>query len=158
MQIILGRRLKFAFHSLWIYTMKRCLQQAVAGLVFALLPTLALAQGLSREAPKDVKPAVIGVSATPPVITVNGQPDRLSPGARIRDLNNMLVLSGSLAGKNLYTVYRRDSAGLVHEVWLLTAEEYQKLGGANVGDPNGFARFLELLNLIFAARVAKAVP
>jgi hypothetical protein len=156
-RIILGRRLKSLLHSLWIYTMNRCLQQAVAGLALVLLSSVALAQVLTREAPKDVKPAVIGVSATPPVITVNGQPDRLSPGARIRDLNNMLVLSGSLAGKNLYTVYRRDSAGLVHEVWLLTAEEYQKLGGANAGDPNGFARFVELLNLIFAARVAKAV-
>ena len=137
--------------------MNRCLQQALAGLALVLLPTIALAQGLSREAPKDVKPAVIAVSATPPVITVNGQPDRLSPGARIRDLNNMLVLSGALAGKSLYTVYRRDSAGLVHEVWLLTAEEYQKLGGTNAGDPNGIARFVELLNLIFAARVAKAI-
>jgi hypothetical protein len=133
--------------------MNRCLQKAVAGLAFALLSTLALAQGFTREAPKDVKPAVIGVSATPPIITVNGQPDRLSPGARIRDLNNMLVLSGSLVDKNYYTVYRRDSAGLVHEVWLLTAEEYQKLGGV---DNSASKAFFDLLSLIFSARAAKA--
>ena len=41
----------------------------------------------------------------------------------------MLVLSGSVVGKTLPVVYRRDAAGLVHEVWILTAEEYSKLGG-----------------------------
>ena len=123
-----------------------------AGIAFTA--TVALAQGFVREAPKDVKPAVIAVSATPPIITVNGVADRLSPGARVHDLNNMLVLSGSLAGKTLYTVYRRDAAGLVHEVWLLTAEEYTKVGGVSQGDPNGIKRFIELLNLIWGTRAA----
>ena len=150
-RIILGRRLKSALHSLWIYTMNRCLQQALASLALVLLPAIALAQGLAREAPKDVKPAVIAVSATPPVITVNGQPDRLSPGARIRDLNNMLVLSGGIVGKTLPVVYRRDAAGLVHEAWILSDAEYTKLGGAGTG-PQGHLRFLELLAVIFGAR------
>jgi hypothetical protein len=105
-----------------------------------------------REAPKDVKPAIISVSTTPPVIAVDGVVDRFSPGARIRDRNNMLVLSGQLAGKTLYTVYRRDAAGLVHEVWLLNYEEYAKVGGVNLGDPNGYLRFYELLNLVWSAR------
>lgn len=136
--------------------MNRCLQQALAGLGFALLAATAAAQSIVREAPKDVKPAVMAVSATPPAITLNGQPDRLSPGVRIRDLNNMLVLSGTLANQSHYTVYKRDGAGLVHEVWLLTADEYQKVGGVNVGDPNGYARFVELLNLVFSLRGSKA--
>lgn len=123
-----------------------------AAAAFACMSTLAQAQGVIREAPKDVRPAVMAVSATPPVITLEGKPDRLSPGARIRDTNNMLVLSASLAGKSVYTVYRRDSAGLVHEVWLLTAAEYEKLGGTSAGDPDGYKRFYELLNLIWSAR------
>ena len=135
--------------------MTRWIVSAVLGLA-CMAAGSSFAQGLTREAPKDVKPAVIGVSATPPIITVNGQPDRLSPGVRIRDLNNMLVLSGSLANQRHYTVYKRDSAGLVHEVWLLTADEYAKLGGADAGDPNGINRFIELLNLIFSVRAAKA--
>ena len=107
---------------------------------------------LRREAPRDVKPAVITVSATPPIILVDGVADRFSPGARIRDRNNMLVLTGQLAGKTLYTVYRRDAAGMVHEVWLLNQEEYTKVGGVSTGDPQGYLRFYELLNLVWAAR------
>jgi hypothetical protein len=134
--------------------MQRWIPAALIGL---LTVGSALSQGFVREAPKDVKPAVIAVSATPPVITVNGQPDRLSPGSRVRDLNNMLVLSGALAGKTLHTVYKRDAAGLVHEVWLLTPEEYAKVGGVNTGDPEGYKRFNELMALIFGARAAMGI-
>lgn len=137
--------------------MNRWTRQALQGLVLCAAwaaATSSFAQGLTREAPKDVTPAIIAVGHTPPDITVNGKPDRLSPGSRIRDVNNMLVLSGGLAGKSLYTVYRRDAAGLVHEVWLLTAAEYEKLGGADQGSPEGYKRFYEFLNLIFAARMA----
>jgi hypothetical protein len=126
-----------------------------AGLALAALcislPTAAPAQGIKREAPKDV---LLGqmIVTQPPIITLNGKPDRLSPGSRIRDLNNMLVLSGSVVGKTLPVVYRRDAAGLVHEAWLLTPDEYSKLGGANGGDPEGYKRFNELLAIIFGAR------
>jgi hypothetical protein len=132
--------------------MNRWTRVLLAGI--ALIATASMAQNFVREAPKDVKPAIIAVSATPPVITVNGQADRLSPGARVHDRNNMLVLSGALAGKSLYTVYRRDSAGLVHEVWLLNADEYAKVGGSDVGTPQGYLRFAELLNMIFGVRAA----
>jgi hypothetical protein len=114
--------------------------------------------GLVREAPRDVKPAVIAVSSTPPIITVDGVADRFSPGARIRDRNNMLMLSGQLAGKTLYSVYRRDAAGLVHEVWLLNYEEFTKVGGVSNGDPEGYKRFYELLNLVWAARYLLLSP
>jgi hypothetical protein len=126
--------------------------RSIAAFGLFLTAGAALAQGIIREAPKDVKPGLIAVSATPPIITVNGQPDRLSPGARVRDLNNMLVLSGGLAGKTLPTVFKRDAAGLVHEVWILTPEEYRQVGGTDTGNPEGYKRFAELLNLIFAAR------
>jgi hypothetical protein len=128
--------------------MKRCLQFLLVCL--ALVGGAALAQGIQRSAPKDV---VLGrmVVTAPPEITLDGKPDRLSPGSRIRDLNNMLVLSGGITGKTLPVVYRRDGAGLVHEVWQLTEEEYRKLGGAGSG-ADGALRFAEWLALIFAAR------
>lgn len=133
--------------------MNRWSRLALLGLAFYTCAATAQTQpGFVREAPRDVKAAIIAVSETPPVITVNGQPDRLSPGHRIRDRNNMLVMSGAVAGKQLYTVYRRDAAGLVHEVWLLNAEEYAKVGGVNTGDAQGALRFAELLALIFGAR------
>jgi hypothetical protein len=115
-----------------------------------LLAGFASAQGMRREAPKDVVLGKMEVTA-PPQITMDGKPDRLSPGSRIRDLNNMIVLSGGLAGKTLPVVYRRDAAGLVHEAWILTDAEYTKLGGTGSG-ADGAQKFVELLALIFGAR------
>jgi len=129
-----------------------------AGLAFTalapLLPGGAAAQtqaqtpGFVREAPKDVKPGRLAVQL-PPDITIDDKADRFSPGVRIRDLNNMLVLTGALAGKTVPVVYRRDQAGLVHEVWILTEAEYARLGGAG---SEGSKRFAELLALVFGAR------
>jgi hypothetical protein len=142
----------FRHCSLWINTMNRWIKPALLGLSCAAA-LAAAAQGFVREAPKDVKPGLMAVSATPPIIAIDGKEERLSPGARVRDTNNMMVLSGALAGKTLYTVYRRDPGGLVHEVWLLTPEEYAKVGGVTTGDPQGYKRFQDLLNLIWTARV-----
>jgi len=137
--------------------MNRCTRRR-AGTAFAAVLTgllismtfSASGQGIRREAPKDV---VLGkmVVTDPPQITVDGKPDQLSPGSRIRDLNNMIVLSGGLVGKTLPVVYKRDAAGLVHEAWILTEAEYGKLGGTG-GGADGYKRFVELLALIFGAR------
>jgi hypothetical protein len=150
----------FSSTSLWIDTMNRC-NEILARLTLAacaalaagslILPTAAWAQGIQREAPKDVVLGKLVVTA-PPEIILDGKLDRLSPGSRIRDLNNMLVLSGSVVGKTLPVVYRRDAAGLVHEAWILTDEEYGKLGGAAAGGADGSKRFAELLAVIFGAR------
>lgn len=123
-------------------------------LALGLAATAATAQVTSiRGAPLNVKPAIIAVSATPPIIQLDGKEDRFSPGARIRDRDNRLVLTGTLAGKSVYTVYKRDPAGLVHEVWLLNEEEFRKVGGiSDLGNPEGYKRFAELLDLIWAAR------
>ena len=59
----------------------------------------------------------------PPTITLDGKPDRLSPGSRIRDVNNMLVMSAALVGKPVVVNYLRESGGNVHEVWILNPEE-----------------------------------
>ena len=134
--------------------MTRWTRSALLALSFTA--AAACAQSFVREAPRDVKPGIIAVSSTPPVIAVDGQADRLSPGARVRDRNNMLVLSGALAGKTLYTVYRRDGAGLVHEVWLLNADEYARLGGKYGTDRSAVSDFQKVLNLIWGARATAA--
>ncbi len=115
------------------------------------LPPPAAAQGIVREAPKDVRPARMVVTAAPQ-ITLDGKPDRLSPGSRIRDLNNMLVLSAGITGQDIPVVYRRDAAGLVHEAWILTPDEYRRLGGVDPSSAEGYKRLAELLALIFGAR------
>ena len=133
--------------------MNRWTRSALLGLCFAASAVAAQVTSI-RGAPMDVKPAIIAVSATPPIITLDGKADRFSPGARIRDRDNRLLLTGTLAGKSVYTVYKRDAAGMVHDVWLLTEEEYAKLGGGrwDLGNPEGYKRFAELLDAIWAAR------
>ena len=58
-----------------------------------------------------------------PAVRINGQPARLAPGARIRGENNLIVLSGALAGRKLPVNYTVDPQGLVLDVWVLSAEE-----------------------------------
>ena len=59
----------------------------------------------------------------PPEIQLDGQAERLSPGARIQGANRMLVMPASITGQNLLVNYTRDAAGLVREVWILTPDE-----------------------------------
>lgn len=128
--------------------MKRWIFSAAALLLAAFA---AQAQVPLRMAPADVKPARLTVTA-PPQISLNGQPDRLSPGARIRATNNMLVVSGSVVGQALPVVFRRDPMGLVHEVWVLTEEEYARVAPSDDGTPEGHKRFAEALQIIFGGR------
>ncbi len=92
----------------------------------ALASAGAFAQTLTRELPADARPARLVVTLAPQAL-LDGQPVQLSPGARIRDTRNLLVLSASLTGQDLPVVVRRDPTGLVHEVWLLTEAEYARL-------------------------------
>jgi len=115
-------------------------------------PAGAVAQEtVRRDAPRDVVIGKMTVVA-PPVIQIDGKPDRLSPGSRIRDVRNMLVLSGSLAGQTVPVVYRREPGGQVHEVWMLTEDEYRRLGGKNPTTAEGVKQFVELLAAIFGSR------
>ncbi len=60
-----------------------------------------------------------------PEIQLDGQPERLAPGVRIRSAQHMLVMPAAITGQNLLVNYTRDAAGLVREVWILTPEEAQ---------------------------------
>ena len=62
----------------------------------------------------------------PPEIVLNGKPARLAPGARIRGQDNMMVMSGALAGAPLLVHYTLDTSGQVHDVWILRSEEAAK--------------------------------
>ena len=87
-----------------------------------------------RPFPKDAKRGELVIVSAPDV-AIDSKPDRLSPGVRIRDARNNLVLSGTLANQRWVVNYTRDNTGLVHQVWLLTADEIkQKMPG----QPDGF--------------------
>lgn len=94
-----------------------------------LAPEPLAAQGLVRQFPAAAKRGTLEVTQ-PPNILINGQAERLSPGARIKNSNNMIVLSGSLIGQAVLVNYLRDPQGQIHEVWLLNpAEAQQKRAG-----------------------------
>ncbi len=82
----------------------------------------AFAQDAARAFPAAAKRATMQITY-PPEMLLNDKVARLSPGARIRNANNMIVLSGSLTGQNLLVNYVRDGQGMVHEVWILNATE-----------------------------------
>ena len=63
------------------------------------------------------------VITAPPEARLNGQAVRLSPGARIRGVQNMIQLSGSLIDQKLLVNYTLDGFGQVHEVWVLSPAE-----------------------------------
>jgi len=59
----------------------------------------------------------------PPAAQLDGRPARLAPGARIRGEDNLLQMSGALAGRKLVVHYTRDEHGLIKDVWVLTPAE-----------------------------------
>ena len=87
-----------------------------------------------RAFPKDAKRGELVILSAPD-IAIDSKPDRLSPGVRIRDARNNLVLSGTLTNQRLLVNYVRDNIGLVQNVWVLTGDEAkQKMPG----QPEGF--------------------
>ena len=102
--------------------MLRCVLVAAAALATALP---AAAQSVQRNFPQNALRGEI-TFGTPPGILLNGQSARLAPGARIRGLNNMIVMSGALVGNTLTVNYTLELGGQVLDVWLLTDDERSK--------------------------------
>jgi hypothetical protein len=60
------------------------------------------------------------------VVEIDGKPQRLAPGAQIRDPDNRLVLPASLVEKS-HVRYLVDGTGMVRRVWILSAREMAEL-------------------------------
>lgn len=114
-------------------TSARFLPACASGLLGAMLALAQPGASAQSESPSATSEAVrsfpakalratMVVTQTPSIL-IDGRPERLSPGARIRGANNMLVLSASLTGQQLLVNLVRDPMGLVHEVWILTEAE-----------------------------------
>lgn len=105
--------------------MPRC---DIAGTVAATACLLACAIGTPAQAQAQRKfpqQALRGEIAftQPPEVLLNRKPARLAPGARIRDTNNLMIVSGAAAGRWAQVNYTLDAGGQLAEVWLLTADE-----------------------------------
>lgn len=106
-------------------------------------PALAQTDGapVVREFPKAALRGEMIVLA-PPEISMDGKPDRLAPGARLRDSANLLVLTGQVINQKLTVNYLRDNMGLVQQVWILSEAE------AELKRPNSPA---SLFNFVFGS-------
>lgn len=112
-------------HSLTTVPLKRRLMAwALASSVGLLMltPFAGQSQTNLRPFPAAAKRGTLEVKL-PPEVLLNGNPARLSPGARIRAANNMLVTSGQIVGQHLTVNYTVNPQGLLHEVWILTEAE-----------------------------------
>jgi hypothetical protein len=127
--------------------MNRCTFRLAASLLLAFSAALAglpaAAQDFGdppavRDFPKNALRGQLVVLA-PPEISMDGQPDRLSPGARLRGSNNLLVLTGQVINQKLTVNYLRDNLGLVQQVWILNDAE------AKLKRPNSPVSFLDYL-------------
>ena len=58
-----------------------------------------------------------------PEIRLDDKADRMSPGVRIRNTQNMLMTPASVTGQALAVNYTRDVSGLVSLVWILSEAE-----------------------------------
>ena len=118
-----------------MYTMNRCLPRQLSRIGAILLAAVcclatsfsapAAAQDLPQRLPPIAPAARVGVLVvtSPPDVLLDGQAARLSPGARIRGQNNLLVMSAALVNQQLLVRYVRDTMGLIHEAWILTEAE-----------------------------------
>jgi hypothetical protein len=93
--------------------------RALVLLVLASCAALALAQ--LRTVPPEAKRGTIS-HVQEMVVQIDGKPQRLSPGAQIRDTENRLVLPIALPPKS-DVKYLLDGVGNVHRVWILSAAE-----------------------------------
>ncbi len=104
-------------------------RQAVSALALALaLVVLAdpvLAQSSQRNFPKQALRGYLVMTA-PPRVELDGKLEKLAPGVRIRNTQNLVVLPGSLRGRHMVVNYVRELNGLLHEVWILTPRETEE--------------------------------
>ncbi len=118
--------------------MNRCIpptaRRALLTLAGLGLCSLALAQTAPRSFPASALRGTLVVNQ-PPAITIDGRAAQLSPGARIRGPNNLLVLSGAIVGQELIVNYTVEPHGLVHDVWILTAAEAALKRNATANNP-----------------------
>ena len=106
--------------------MNRCTPHLLSALFFLAAASATAQTAEFKPAVRQFPPAALRgemVVVAPPDITLDGKPDRLSPGSRIRDTNNLLVMSGALVNQKVVVNYLREGAGNVHEVWILNSEE-----------------------------------
>ena len=112
--------------------MPRCALRAPTGAIvgaffgaFALTVSLTAHAQLPRQFPAGALRGDLTV-LQPPDVQLNDTAARLSPGARIRGMDNMVQMSGSLIVQKLRVHYTLDASGHLRDVWVLTPDEARR--------------------------------
>jgi hypothetical protein len=75
-----------------------------------------------RSFPANVRRGTLKVLTSPEVL-IDGKAERLSPGSRIRNVQNLVIAPASIAGEELVVNILRNPSGELQEVWLLNQLE-----------------------------------
>ncbi|MEJ7929945.1 hypothetical protein WG922_08170 [Ramlibacter sp. AN1015] len=96
-----------------------------------LAATLSLAAAASAQAPVRIAPhdvqvgrAVVDGAST---LRVDGAEHALAPGARVHLAARGASTPRTALAEELPVLFRRDASGAVHELWLLTEADYERL-------------------------------
>jgi hypothetical protein len=100
----------------------RATRRALLALAALALAAPVLAQSASRPFPPEAWRGQLQI-AQPPLVSMDDRPVMLSPGARILDTSNRVVLSASLVGRTHTVNYLLNPQGQITQVWLLTEAE-----------------------------------
>ncbi len=90
--------------------------------ILLLIAASAAAQQRPVAVPPEAQVARMTYVESTNSVNLDGVREQLSPGAQIRDQSNRIILPAALPPDSLVG-YLRDTAGLVHRVWILTPEE-----------------------------------
>ena len=104
--------------------MPRCVTLAATALAISALAGPAFAQ-LQRSFPATALRGELQI-VQPPEAVLNGRAARIAPGVRIRGADNLLKVSGAVAGQRLLVHYTLDNGGLIRDVWVLRPDEAAK--------------------------------
>ncbi len=94
--------------------------------VAATLCVAALALPAAAQAPRKFTAQTLRgelIVTNPPEVLLNRQPARLAPGARIRGVDNLLMMSGALVGLSAVVHYTFDMQGSLLDIWVLNPAE-----------------------------------
>jgi hypothetical protein len=96
---------------------------AALGLAVTVVHAQASSAAGHRSFPPQALRGELWVGA-PPLAQLNGQPERLAPGARNRGEDNLLRLPTQLTGRAWLVHYTREpSSGMLMDVWILNRVE-----------------------------------
>jgi hypothetical protein len=104
------------------------------GALLLVICAAAAAQSQLRTIPPDAKVGTLRHLQDMTVV-IDGKREQLAPGAQIRDPANRLMLPGAVP-PGVTVKYRRNDAGVVSQVWLLTQREAAQLPQAPAPQPD----------------------